>query len=65
MRAAFSQYYPSVSLNFNAFLYRENFDDASKWTAVLSANLPIFTAGLIHADVRDAWSGLRQAALLE
>jgi outer membrane protein TolC len=65
VRAAFSQYYPSVSLNFNAFLYRENFDDASKWTAILNANLPIFTAGLIHADVREAWSGLRQAALLE
>ena len=65
VHAAFSQYYPSVSLNFNAFLYRENFEDASKWTAVLGANLPIFTAGLIHADVRDAWSGLRQAALLE
>lgn len=65
VRAAFSQYYPSVSLNFNAFLYRENFEDAGKWTAVLSANLPIFTAGLIHADVREAWSLLRQAALLE
>ena len=65
VRAAFSQYYPSVSLNFSAFLYRENFDDASKWTAVLSANLPIFTAGLIHADVREAWSLLRQAALFE
>jgi outer membrane protein TolC len=63
--AAISQYYPSVSLNFNAFLYRENFEDASKWTGVLSANLPIFTAGLIHADVREAWSALRQAALLE
>ena len=65
VRAAFSQYYPSVSLNFSAFLYRENFDDASKWTAVLSANLPIFTAGLIHADVREAWSLLRRAALFE
>jgi len=63
--AAFSQYYPSVTLNFSAFLYRENFDDASKWTGVLDANVPIFTAGLIHADVREAWSGLRQAALLE
>jgi outer membrane protein TolC len=65
VRAAISQYYPSVSLNFNAFLYRENFDDASKWTAVLNANLPIFTAGLIHADVREAWSLLRQAALFD
>jgi len=29
------------------------------------ANLPIFTAGTIRADVRDAWSRLRQAALFE
>ena len=62
---AFSQYYPSVSLNLTGFLYRENFDDASKWTAVLNANVPIFTAGRIEADVRRAWSELRQAALFE
>jgi outer membrane protein TolC len=65
VQAAVSQYYPSVTLNFAAFLYRENFDDASKWTAVIDANIPVFTAGLIHADVRSAWSALRQAALLE
>ena len=65
VQAAVSQYYPSVTLNFAAFLYRENYDDASKWTAVLDANIPIFTAGLIHADVRSAWSGLRQALMLE
>jgi outer membrane protein TolC len=32
---------------------------------VLTANLPIFSAGLIEADVRTAWSRLRQAALYE
>jgi outer membrane protein TolC len=63
--AAISQYYPSVNLNLTGFLYRENFDDASKWTAVLNANVPIFTAGQIEADVRRAWSELRQAALFE
>jgi len=63
--AAFAQYYPSVSLNTAGFLYREFFSDASKWNAVLSANLPIFSAGIIHADVRTAWSRLRQAALYE
>jgi outer membrane protein TolC len=63
--AAVSQYYPSVDLDFSAFLYRENYDDASKWAGVLQANLPIFTAGLIHADVRTAWSQLRQAAMFE
>ncbi len=29
------------------------------------ANLPLFTAGAIKSDVRDAWSRLRQAALFE
>src|SRR5687768_4175083 len=62
---AVAQYYPSVTLNLTGFLYRENYADASKWTAVLNANIPIFTAGQIEADVRRAWSDLRQAALLE
>jgi len=65
VRAAVAQYYPSVSLNTAGFLYREFFSDASKWNAVLSANLPIFSAGIIQADVRNAWSRLRQAALSE
>ena len=62
---AFSQYYPSITLNLTGFLYRENYADASKWTAVLNANIPVFTAGQIEADVRRAWSELRQAALFE
>jgi outer membrane protein len=63
--AAFGQYYPSVSLNVTGFLYREFFSDASKWNSVLTANVPIFSAGIIEADVRNAWSRLRQAALFE
>lgn len=65
VREAFSRYYPSVTLNLTGFLYRENYTDASKWTGILNANLPIFTAGQIHADVRRAWSELRQAAMFE
>jgi outer membrane protein TolC len=63
--AAIGEYYPSVSLNVAGFLYREDFSDASKWDAILLANLPIFSAGIIEADVRDAWSRLRQLALNE
>jgi outer membrane protein TolC len=65
VRAAVDEYYPSVSLNVVGYLYEENYADASKWNGILSANLPIFTGGAIHADVRDAWSRLRQAALFE
>jgi outer membrane protein len=63
--AAIAEYYPSVSLNASGFLYREFYADASKWDAILTANLPIFSAGIIEADVRLAWSQLRQAALNE
>src|SRR6185369_9403845 len=40
---------------------RESAPADSEWAALLSASLPIFSAGLIEADVRDAWSQLRQA----
>jgi outer membrane protein TolC len=63
--AAVAQYYPSVSLDVQGFLRREMYADASKWNALLAMNLPIFSAGLIDADVRTAWSRLRQAALDE
>jgi outer membrane protein len=63
--AAIAEYYPTVSLNVSGFLYREYYSSASKWDALLMANLPIFSAGIIEADVRDAWSRLRQAALYQ
>jgi len=47
------------------YLYEQNFANASKWNGILSANLPLFTGGAIRADVRDAWSRLRQAGLFE
>ena len=62
---AFGQYYPSVTLDVNVFVYREVFPDERTWDGILRANLPIFSAGLIEADVREAWSLYRQAALAE
>lgn len=63
--AAIGQYYPSVSLNLNVFLKRESLPSESDWNALLIANLPVFSAGRIHADVREAWSRLRSARLSE
>jgi len=63
--AAIAEYYPSVSLNVSGFLYRQYFSDASKWDAILIGNLPIFSAGIIEANVRFAWSRLRQQALYQ
>jgi outer membrane protein len=63
--AAIAEYYPSVTIDVAGFLFRQYYADASKWDAILIANLPIFSAGIIEADVRDAWSKLRQAALYQ
>ncbi|MCE9589084.1 MAG: TolC family protein [Planctomycetes bacterium] len=63
--SAFAQYYPSVSINLDYFMYRETVPTASLYTALLQANIPIFTSGRIHEDVRAAWSVFRQAKLTE
>lgn len=63
VEVAIAQYYPSASLNVAGFMYREFYSDASKWSTVLTVNLPLFSAGQIEADVRTAWSKLRQVKL--
>ncbi len=63
VEVAIGQYYPSVSLNFDVFLYRESVPTGRTWDALLVANLPIFSAGRIEQDVRTAWSNLRTALL--
>jgi outer membrane protein len=62
---AIGEYYPSVTINFNEFLSRQSFPTDSEWNVVFAANLPLFTGGRIHADVRGALSRLRQAKLDE
>ena len=65
VEAAFGQYYPSVSVDLNVFLYRESTPADRDWEGLLRANIPLFSAGLIEADVRAAWSQFRQASLNE
>lgn len=65
LQQAWSSYYPSVALDFTYFLSRESFPSEALWVGVLRVNLPLFSAGLIHADVRTAWSKLRQAKLAQ
>jgi outer membrane protein len=62
---AFGQYYPSVNLNLNYYLERQSNPEDSLYNGLISANLPIFTGGVIHANVRAALSRLRQARLDE
>lgn len=65
VEVAVGRYYPSIALNVNYFLSRQSTPTDSDWNALFSANLPIFSAGLIEADVRTAWSRHRQARLDE
>ncbi len=64
VEVAWGQYYPTVSLNFNALLFA-NPSDAVDWDNLLLASVPIFSGGRIHADVRAAWSFFREARLVE
>ncbi len=65
VEAAWGKYFPEISLNLSSYLSRDSFPSDVDWTAVIQANIPIFSAGLIHADVRAAYSKLRQAHLAE
>lgn len=63
VETAFGQYYPSVTLNLEYVLSLDNTSSLNQWNAILQATVPIFTAGRIEADVRTAWSRVRQAHL--
>ena len=65
LTAAWSRYFPSVSLGGTYYFHRESFPNDIPWLGIASLNWPIFSAGLIHADVRTAYSQLRQAQLAE
>jgi outer membrane protein TolC len=65
VRSAVAEYYPSLSLDFDAFLYKESIPSSSIYAFFVSLNLPIFRGGAIRADIRTAWSRYRQAKLEE
>jgi outer membrane protein TolC len=65
VEVAFGQYYPSLAVNLNYNLYDEILGGGGAWTGLLSINAPIFTGGLIEANVRSAWSAFRTAALTQ
>jgi outer membrane protein len=61
----FGQYYPSLTFNLGYDIYSRPFQPFSFWSTLLNLNVPIFTGGLIEAQVRNAWSLYRTAALTE
>jgi multidrug efflux system outer membrane protein len=64
VEGAIREYFPSVTINFNYFLYNDP-TSSQIWTAGLTGNIPIFSALAIEADVRNAWSVYRQSGLTE
>jgi len=65
VEVAIGQFYPAVSVNLDALLYRESFPSASSFAAVFGVRLPLFTGGRLYADLREAWSRHRQALAAE
>jgi outer membrane protein TolC len=65
VEVAFGQYYPSVGFNLGYELYDRPFQPGTMWNTLLDLNVPIFTGGLIEAQVRQAWSQYRAAALTQ
>ena len=63
VQAAIGQYYPSINIDFEYLIQKA--PSLYGWTGAITANVPIFTAGIIDANVRTAWSQLRQAWLNE
>ena len=58
-------YYPSVSLDLNYYLHKETVPSNIEWAGIFSANVPIFTGGLLYQNLRTSWSQYRQAWLQE
>ncbi|HET6246805.1 MAG TPA: TolC family protein [Tepidisphaeraceae bacterium] len=63
VQSAIGEYYPSVAFNIENFLHKESLSTLTVWEGTVQVNVPIFTAGQIDANVRTAWSQLRQAWL--
>jgi outer membrane protein TolC len=61
--AAIGQYAPTITVNLEYFLTRQSLPTERDWTAILSLEVPIFSAGRIAADVRAAWSRFREELL--
>ncbi len=64
VKAAYGEYFPRISADLQMFLLRETEPTELDWTSLIQLNIPLFSAGVIEADVRIALSELRAAKLL-
>lgn len=58
---ASGRYWPSLSVDLELLLARDSEPSEQDWSSFLELRLPLFSAGRIRADVRDALSRLREA----
>jgi outer membrane protein TolC len=65
LRAAYADYLPTVSLDFDYFLSRQSFPADSRWIFGVGVNLPVFSGGKLYAGLRTAYSLMRQAVAYE
>jgi outer membrane protein TolC len=65
VRVASGQWWPSISVGLDYFLSRDSAPTDQDWRGFVALNLPLFEAGRIRADVRDALSFLREARLVQ
>jgi outer membrane protein TolC len=63
VEVASGQWWPSVAVNLDVFLMRESPPSDQDWNGFIALNLPLFSAGRIRDDVRNAMSRLREARL--
>lgn len=61
VEAAYGAYWPSLALDLGVFFVRDSEPTELDWTSALRISIPLFEAGLIEADVREALSRLRAA----
>ena len=63
VRIASGGWWPSVSIGLDWFLARDSAPTNEDWRGLIALDLPLFQAGRVRADVRDALSRLREAKL--
>jgi outer membrane protein TolC len=63
VRVATGGWWPSVSIDLDWFLSRDSAPTDEDWRGLIEIAVPIFEAGLVRANVRDALSRLREAKL--
>jgi outer membrane protein len=64
VEVAWGQYYPTLNLGLSYGILTSP-GPAGAWNLILSLSQPLYDAGLFHAEVRNAWSLFRQAALTQ